>query len=182
LGKYKTILIDPPWEISFDLPWGQGKKKQYETMKLKDIKNLPIGSLAADECNLFLWTTHTYLEQALNLMKVWGFKFHVCITWDKGKGLVVNGFNRRTELCLFGYKKKLNIDPKGQSIPTIFQEMPDLFSDPSTFHSKKPEKFYRLIERNSPPPYLELFARSKKAGWDVWGNEVESDIKLDLAI
>ncbi len=180
MKKYQIIYADPPWEVNFQSPLGQGRKYQYSTMKLADIKKLPIRELADTNCGLFLWTTHTYLQEALNLMKIWGFKFHILITWDKGSGLTVCGFHRRTELCLYGYRGNMNLKnhKEGQAISSMFKDMPDLFYEKSTKHSKKPEAFYRLLEYHTPEPRLELFARQKTEGWDVWGNEVESDIDL----
>ena len=178
--KYQTIYADPPWDVNFESVLGQGRKKQYSTMKTENIKNLPINNIADSDCGLWLWTTHTYLPTSLELIKHWGFKFHILITWDKGSGLTVCGFHRRTEFCLYSYKGKMNVKNKetGQSIQTVFRNMPDLFYEKSTQHSRKPESFRKLLEYHTPEPRIELFARIKNKGWDVWGNEVESDIEL----
>ena len=176
--KYKTILIDPPWPIKFDLPWGQGKKEQYKTMTLDEIKALPVEKLADEECNIFCWTTHTYLPYTFEILKEWGFVYHCQITWDKGGGLTQFGFHRRTEFVLYAYKGRLGMEKHGRAMPTIIRDIPDLFEEPSTVHSRKPMSFYRWLEKKTPTPRIELFARSKRRGWDVWGNEVECDINL----
>ena len=93
------------------------------------------------------------------------------MTWDKGRGLTHFGFHRKTEFVLFGYNGKLNIDVTGKSIHTVFYEY-------NQGHSIKPEIFYNEIERKFPPPYIDLFARKKRENWDVWGNEVVSDVVL----
>ena len=176
--RYRTILIDPPWPIQFDLPCGQGKKKQYEVMPLEEIKALPIAELADTECNLFCWTTHTYLPYTFELLKAWGFKYHCQITWDKGSGLVQFGFHRRTEFVLYAYRGRLGFEQTGKAMPTIIREVPELFDEPSTVHSRKPMSFYRWLERKTPEPRLELFARHKRPTWDVWGNEIENSIEI----
>ena len=175
-NKYRTILIDPPWDIKFDLPWGQGKKKQYDTMTLEEIRNMPISTLAADECDLFLWTTQTYLPMAFDLLKAWNFKYHITLTWDKGSGLSMFGFYRRTEFCIYAYKGKIGIEKEGQTIPTKIEEIPDLFMERTKFHSRKPQILYKYIEAKTKEPRLELFARSKRTGWDVWGNQVPNNV------
>ena len=81
------------------------------------------------------------------------------------------GFNRRTEFVLYAYRGKITIEKTGDSFPTIFEEK-------LTAHSVKPQILYELIERKSPEPRLELFARNKRENWSVWGNEVDSDIEL----
>jgi N6-adenosine-specific RNA methylase IME4 len=175
-GKYRTILIDPPWDIKFDLPWGQGKKKQYDTMSIDEIKALPISTLAADECDLFCWTTQTYLPQTFDILKAWGFKYHITLTWDKGSGLAMFGFYRRTEFCIYAYKGKIGIEKEGQTIPTKIEDIPDFFMEKSKMHSRKPQILYRYIEMKAKSPRLELFARSKRAGWDVWGNQAPKSV------
>jgi len=135
------------------------------------LKRIPVGELRDSDCSLFLWCTHSTLVDALDLMKEWGFKYHCVITWDKLGGFSLWGFHRRTELLLYGYSGKININQKGKYIPTIVTER-------KTKHSKKPSIVYELLKTNTPTPRLELFARQKTDGWDVWGNEVESDIEL----
>lgn len=178
-GKYKTIMIDPPWPHRFDGPWGKGKKEHYRTMTIDEIRALPINALASEGCNLFLWTTQTYLPVALDLLKAWGFKYHLTITWDKGGGLVEFGWNRRTELVLYAYKNRLTFKPRGQAVDTIIREFPDLFNERRTVHSRKPISFIRAVESKTEPPRLEMFARARRAGWDAYGDEVESDIDIE---
>jgi N6-adenosine-specific RNA methylase IME4 len=173
--KYKTILADPPWKLtsmsSIAYKCNKPLENKYNTMSLNELKSLPINELKDNDCSLFLWCTHSTLPDALELMANWGFKYHCVITWDKLGGFSLWGFHRRTELLLFGYYGKININQKGKYIPTIFTER-------KTKHSKKPKIMYQWLNSNTPEPRLELFAREKTKGWDVWGNEVESDIKL----
>lgn len=172
-GKYRTIYVDPPWKLQsiFDTAWKKGRSQleaKYPLMTAQEIKALPVQDIAADDCSLFLWCTHSTLQQALDLITHWGFKYHVTITWDKGAGFSLWGFTRRTELLLYAYRGKINVNQKGSYIPTVFYEK-------RRRHSQKPDIAYEYLESNSPSPRLEMFARTKRNGWYVWGNEVESD-------
>ena len=176
--KYKTIVIDPPWDIDFKSGWGMTKKKQYSTMNQEALKDLPIQKLADKKCNLFLWVTQTTLEDGLALMKHWGFKYHITITWNKGHGLHAHGFFRQTELCLYGFKGGMNITKSGKSIKTNIETIPDIFYSRSNGHSKKPELLQDLIDLKAEGNKLEMFARRERKGWSVFGNEVENSIDL----
>lgn len=179
MKKYKTILIDPPWPIEFiKRAVRPNQTIKYPTMTVGEIGALPIGELADGGCNLFLWTTQTYLPDSFDLLRAWGFKYHITLTWDKGNGLTQFGFHRRTEFVIYAYKEHLTIEKTGQAIPTLIEDLPELFGGVSPVHSRKPMSFYRIIEAKTTEPRLEMFARAKRRGWDVWGNEVESDIEL----
>jgi N6-adenosine-specific RNA methylase IME4 len=173
--KYQTILADPPWQMDFvKLKMRPNQVEMpYKMMSVNEICNLGIElrPLEDDNCNLFLWTTHTYLPDAFKVMESWGFKYHCCLTWDKTNGRPCWGFKRDTEFVLYGFRGKITVNQRGHFIHTLFTEK-------LTTHSTKPEIFYNILESNTPEPRLELFARNKRDGWDCWGNEVESDIKL----
>ncbi len=175
MKKYQTILADPPWDTKFIVLKRRPNQvaMPYPTMPTTDICNMgiPLRPYIEDNCNLFLWTTHSFLPDAFRVMKEWGFKYHCLLTWDKTEGLSLFGFTRRTEFVLYGYRGKMTVNQRGHYIPTLFTEK-------SLVHSVKPDIFYTLLESNTPVPRLELFARSKRDGWDCWGNEVESDIEL----
>ena len=81
--------------------------KNYKTLSVDEIKELPINELSNNSCSLFLWTTHTFLPQCFDIIHSWGFKYHCCITWDKGHGLCHLGFYRKTEFCLYAFKGKM---------------------------------------------------------------------------
>ena len=165
-GKYQVIYADPPWpvgSITMD-KWESPIDDKYPTMSIEEITALPVQTLAADICSLFLWTTHTFLHDSLHIMDAWGFKYFCIITWDKGGGWTQNGFHKKTELLLYGYKGKINVDPYGDAIPT-------LISKPKGAHSEKPDLIRDMITRKIDGNRLELFARNKSEGWDVWGND-----------
>lgn len=173
--KYQVIYADPPWEMDFvKLKMRPNQVKMpYPMMTLQEICNMGIALRPhlADNCGLFLWTTHTYLPDAFKVVKAWGFKYHCCLTWNKTNGRPCWGFKRITEFLLYGYRGKINVNQRGKFIPTLFTEK-------LGGHSVKPQIVYKILESNTPEPRLELFARTKREGWDSWGNEVESDITL----
>lgn len=138
-------------------------------MTVKQIAELPVPKITEDNCHLYLWTTNNYLPDALDVMEAWGFKYKTCITWVKDRIGLGQYFRGITEHCLFGVKGNLPykiIDGKRQQGKTVIMA-------PKTRHSEKPEEMRRMIETVSYGPYIELFARKRVPGWDVWGHEVE---------
>lgn len=174
--KYKTILIDPPWDVKFvpDTIRKGLSKLEYSTMSIEEIRDFPIEYYADNDCVMFLWTIHSYLPVSLDIIKEWGFRYLALICWDKGNGMTWNGIQKRTELCLVCYKGKLLLNFK-KPIPTIFYER-------SSRHSEKPKGFYRIIERSCPKPRIEIFARQRREGWAWFGNELSKDIQMVLKI
>lgn len=174
-NKYKTILADPPWP-----EYGGGKRggrrganRHYPLMSVKKIKALDIISLADDSCHLYLWVTNNYLPAGLEVMKAWGFEYKTTITWAKDRTGLGQYFRGMTEHCLFGVKGvlpyKLDGGGKRQQGKTLIVAL-------RTTHSKKPVQMHEIIERVSYSPYVELFARERRAGWDVWGNQAPAEI------
>ncbi len=166
-GTYNVIYADPPWPISTSVwdKWEEPIDKKYPLMPLEEIEALPIPKLSHDNSHLFLWTTLTFLPQALKLIETWGFQYHICLTWDKGHGFTLFGYYRNSELLLHAYKGKMLEDWEGEAFRTVFAET-------GTEHSTKPEIVYSLLEKRYPEPRIELFARRKRPGWKVWGNQV----------
>lgn len=164
--KYQVVYADPPWPVGSIVmdKWESPIEDKYPTMTLDEIKKLPVQNLSAENCSLFLWTTHTFLPDALDVMKVWGFKYFCEIVWDKGSGWTQNGFHKKTEQLLYGYKGSINVDQFGEAIPTVFYEKKE-------DHSRKPEFIRRMIDEKIIGNKIELFARKKTDGWDTWGNE-----------
>lgn len=166
-GKYQTIVIDPPWPMEFVQLNNRPAQvvMPYPVMSLEEIKVLPINDMAYKDCNLFLWTTHRFLPDSFDLLREWGFEYHVCLTWDKTNGRAMFGFNRQSEFCLYAHKGRITVNQRGKYIPTVFTEK-------LREHSRKPEVFYDLLRTNTPAPRLDMFSREKRDGFDQWGNEV----------
>ncbi len=181
MGKYKTILVDPPWDQKMTGQYATSQKKRkcvlpYNTMTLDDICRLPVAALADDGCHLWLWTTNQFLRAGFDVMDAWGFKYLAPVTWVKPSGLG-NWFVHRTQTILFGYKPPLRMN-RGRYFPTVLE------AGIPRKHSEKPESSYQMIEAISDGPRVELFARPwsplfpTRDGWDVWGNEVDSTVNL----
>lgn len=179
MKKYQIIYADPPWSYqNGGVPQG-GVNAQYPTMKLQDIKNLPIEELADDNCVLLLWATFPQLQEALDVIKAWGFTYKTLgFSWLKtnkdGSPFFGIGYYAKSnqEVCLLGVRGKAHSLVISNSVSSFV-------STGRTKHSEKPQIFReKIIELFGDRPRIELFAREKKDGWDVWGNEVESDISL----
>ena len=177
MEKYQIIYADPPWR--YENSGGQGvAENHYKTMSVEEICNLPISTLTDKNAVLFLWVTFPQLAEAFRVIEAWGFKYKtVGFVWIKqnrsGKGFFFGlGYWTRSnaEVCLLATKGKL----KRQS-----RKVSQLIISPLERHSKKPDKTRDLIvELMGDLPRLELFARENTPGWDVWGNEVDSTVKI----
>lgn len=196
---YRTIVADPPWPYKAPGQFGctlehrpnrdttlnrlgAGSKSRYGSMSIEDLKRLLPRSLVDDNSHLYVWVTNSFLREAHEIAEAWGFRPSTLLTWGKvkpdGTPSMKMGYYFRgaTEHCLFCVRGKLRLAVDARPTLYLSERLP---------HSVKPEWFYKLVEECSPGPRLELFARPcsplfpKRDGWDVWGNEVESDIQLD---
>lgn len=159
-GKFKTILIDPPWDYG-DLSLAGRGHPEYATMGIEELHKLDIGKYTEDNCHLYLWTTNNFLHEALKLGVEWGFEYKTIITWVKPSMGMGSYFRNSTEQLLFFVKGTLQ---------TRTNNTLTHFEAPRGEHSEKPEVSYKIIEANSYPAYLEYFGRKKREGWTVWGN------------
>lgn len=174
--KYNIIYADPPWNFNFAKRKLVSKDHLYPTMRGSDIVSLPVSDIAAKDCALFLWVMNSELPLALRCISAWGFDYKtVAFTWVKTRKTAYhfgggNWTRSNPELCLFG--KRGNIKRQSASVR-------ELVVEPLREHSRKPDRIREdIIHLVGDLPRIELFARTKTAGWDVWGNEVESSIKL----
>lgn len=178
--KYQIIYADPPWNYTtFSSGHGGRQENQhYKTMRMVDIYDMPVQKITADDAVLFLWAVPSLLPEAIHTMKSWGFDFKtIGFNWVKTNpksGTPFFGMGQWTrtnsEICLLGVKGK----PK-----RVSAAVSQIVMTPIGKHSEKPQEVRkRIVELMGDIPRIELFARQKTAGWDVWGNEVESDIKL----
>jgi N6-adenosine-specific RNA methylase IME4 len=177
--KYRTIVADPPWRykttmaVTGNAPGRtpqhgrSGAEVEYPTMSIEEIAALPVGEWTDPAgAHLYLWTTNTHVEHAFSVARAWGFTPKNLLTWcKKPKGMIGFGaFSQSTEFILFAANGKRAIH-QGRSNTTWF-EWPRVIR-----HSAKPEGLIDIVERVSPGPYLEMFARRPRIGWDLWGNE-----------
>jgi N6-adenosine-specific RNA methylase IME4 len=177
-GRYwTTICVDPPWVFqnrTGKVAPEHGRLYRYPTLTLEQIRALPVGQLAAPRAHLYLWCPNALLAEGLETMRRWGFVYKTNIVWHKvradgrsdGRGV---GFYFRnvTELVLFGVR-----GPGLRTLPAGRRQV-NYLATRKREHSRKPDELYaEFVERCSPPPYLELFARGPaRTGWDAWGSE-----------
>lgn len=164
---FRTILADPPWEANQRGGWGA--EHHYNLMSDGAIAALPVERVAASDGHLWLWVTNSSLHAGKAVMESWGFSYRSCLTWIKPKFGLGTYLRNQTEHLLFGIRGKA---------PVPFHSQGTWFYAPVQEHSHKPEEQYAIIERCSPGPYLELFARRRQPGWCVWGDEVDCDVVL----
>lgn len=182
--RYDIIYADPPWDYGGKMQFDKSSKSaaeidlgknifisaanfKYPTVKTKDLKNIPIDEIASDDCLLFMWVTNPHLAQGIELGEAWGFKYKtVAFVWNK----MVHNPGQYTmsycELCLV-FKRGRIPQPRGA------RNMKQLIEEKRTKHSKKPKEVLKSIEKMFPSQSkIELFAREKPEGWDVWGLDV----------
>lgn len=171
-GKYQILLADCPWDMP---PSGtyRGIQNHYPTMTLGQLKALPVKKIAADASVLFLWTINSRLEDALELMREWGFAYQTNIVWTKDPQWGLGHWVRtKHELLLIGKRGNM---PTPLNIPASVIHTTQ--HNRARRHSEKPKEAYELIESMYPGVNmrrLELFSRAARTGWAVWGAESES--------
>jgi N6-adenosine-specific RNA methylase IME4 len=191
--RYRTIVADPPWDHSDGTGYvvtvgdkttrrqrddgGYSTAPPYASMTLDAIKALPVSSLAAGDAHLYLWTTNRYLRDVWDVADAWGFRGVCIIVWCKAwMGALGGGaWQSNVEFCLFA--RKGNLPTAGKARGRWYQ-WPRQFGPAvkegqrrGGGHSAKPEAFLDHVEQVSPGPYVELFARRARFGWDYWGDQ-----------
>jgi len=175
--KFSTILADPPWRFSNrtgKMAPEHRRLSRYSTMSLDDIKELPVSQIVEEPAHLYLWIPNALIAEGLEVMERWGFKYKTNIIWHKirkdggpdrrGVGFY---FRNVTEIVLFGVR--------GKNARTLQpgRTQPNIITSRKREHSRKPDELYDIIEGCSWGPFLELFARGKRIGWNVWGDQAE---------
>lgn len=183
--NYSVIIADPPWSYSNSGARGVAAN-HYDTMSIDELCDLPVKELAAADAVLLMWCTWPQIKEGLRLIESWGFSYVTGFPWVKitdeprrtlwggwaikptfGVGFWVRGC---TEMVLIARRGKPQLPDR---------DFVGLLSE-NFGHSRKPENLYEYAEA-MPGPYLEMFARRKRPGWDVFGNEVESDVQIAMA-
>lgn len=191
LGSYGCIVADPPWHFkartalqSANPGSRRDAERHYPVMSLDDIKALPVGELAARDAHLFIWTTGPCLRQTFEVIEAWGFRYSaVAFTWIKfkrsfkaeqlrfvptaesdlhvGLGLTTR---KNAEFCLLARRGNAR---------RIAKNVREVILSPVREHSRKPDEAYARVQRYCAGPYLELFARTEREGFDAWGNDTQ---------
>lgn len=179
---YRTICADPPWSPDLGGTWGarvdKGRPQRfYKTMTLPDIKALDVEALAAPQAHLYLWCISQHIDWGYEVARAWGFDPVITLTWAK-PGLGVGRFRCNTEHIIVARRGSRHGNPFGQGGRHAQATEGTVFTWPKGRHSEKPDGFFDLVERLSPAPRLEMFARRRRLGWDSWGNEVDSDVVI----
>lgn len=168
---WRTIVVDPPWDYRDPLQRTRGSfrsaESHYTTMRFGMIMAMKVGDWAETDAHLYLWTTNSFMVEAHQLALHWGFTPRTILTWVK-PGIGMGHFYRNnTEHVVFAVRGRL---------PLLRRDLPTAFKAKKGEHSEKPQAFYDMVETASPGPYLDVFARKQRLGWDVAGNEVYSAI------
>ena len=186
--KYRTIVLDPPWAYSntrgTQTRSAFGRRAvtaehHYPTMTGEAISALPIGEMADADAHIYLWVTNPKMfggrgrkgrpdVSPIDMLEGWGFQYVTLLTWHKlgapGMGFYFRG---DTEHVLFGVRGAAGIPPA--------KRISNHFAAQKGRHSEKPDRFYEIVERVSPGPWLEVFARRRRVGWGAWGNEAPDE-------
>lgn len=179
-GGFKTILADPPWRFTNrtgKVAPEHRRLDRYSTLDLNEICALPVADIVAKNAHLYLWIPNALLQDGLRTLEAWGFRYVSNIVWAKrrkdggpdGRGV---GFYFRnvTEILLFGVRGSMRtLQPARSQVNMIETRKRE--------HSRKPDEQYKLIEACSPGPYLEMFARHPRPGWNVWGDESDASVE-----
>lgn len=190
-NAYRCIVADPPWHFRARIAlqksnWTSRRdaEKHYPVLGIDDITALPVKHLAHRDAHLFLWATGPCLRQAFDVIEAWGFRYSaVGFTWIKlkrsfnqqqlrvvplaeadlhvGLGLTTR---KNAEFCLLGRRGNAKRNAKN---------VREIIMAPVREHSRKPDEAIRRVEAYCDGPYLELFARQRRSGWDSWGLEVD---------
>ena len=179
IGKFSTLVIDPPWNQGKTgkrkVRPNQGVTLDYDTMTKNELMEMPVNQIAKENAFIFLWATNSkdkktgepVLRMSFDLLDAWGFEFYTMITWDKKTGPCPFGpFQIVTEYILFGYKGKCSFKKDKLGF------MKNIFSEASLMHSVKPDSFYRSIVEITDGDRIDIFSRQNREGFFSWGNEV----------
>lgn len=178
--KYDIIYADPPWQYKSAESLHKssilnGKiNKHYGTMTKKDLLSLPVGNISSENSMMFMWVVSPMLDDGIELMKAWGFKYStIAFIWHKKRANPGHYTMSECEICLVGRRGKI---PKPRGARNIRQFLSEMRGK----HSEKPEEIRFRIESMFPDQNkLEMFARKSSDGWDVFGNEVENSVSIN---
>ncbi len=157
---YATIVADPPWRFASAATKADARSC-YSTLGLADICDMPVADLAATDAHLWMWAVNGMLEEAYQVVRAWGFTPLTMVTWCKPGPGVGHYLRNNTEHAILA--------SRGRPMVPVEKPLSTWFVWPRGAHSAKPAGFGDLVEQVSPGPYVELFARAPRLGWDSWG-------------
>lgn len=173
---YSTIVADPPWDLaSINSGWKHRPHDPrslygigYSTLSLDQIASMPVRGLASKQgAHLYLWTVTAVLRHSFAIVEAWGFRPKQVLVWAKPGLPPGRRFRQSCEYVIFG--------TRGPNLPITRNDIGTWFPWPRNGpHSTKPAAFFDLVEEVSPGPYVELFARQLRLGWDSWGHGYEA--------
>jgi len=175
--KYQVIYADPPWRYDFSPSKNRDIENHYPTMELEDIKNLQVP--ADNNCVLYLWATAPKLEEAIEVMTAWGFKYRTCLSWDKTVIGMGRWFRNQHELLLVGLKGQISTPSPEQRISSVYIEKRTSHSAKPTYFRDKISEWYPELSKIElfarPNPQLNFDGKTTFHNWDTWGNEIENE-------
>ena len=174
----RCIAADPPWQERGGGKSKRGADRHYPLLSTPDIARVMLDSpewRPAESCHLWMWATSNHLPAALSVLEALGFRYVTSAVWVKMDVSLGGGLNIQTglgqymrhahEWLLFATRGKAMVPETGDRPPSVIVA-------PRTKHSAKPAEAYEVMERVSPGPRLEMFARAPRGGWSVWGSKV----------
>ncbi len=174
--RYPVIYADPAWPYDF-FSTTKTPNLHYPTMTVEEICALPVSEIATPDAILFIWCPNSHLAKCLEVITAWGFTYKTNIAWVKDRQGLGYWVRNRHELLLIATRGNM-LTPKSNARP------PSVLNAPAGRHSEKPVEAWEMIEHMYPDfPKIELFARSRRSGWDAWGNEasVKQPVKMEAA-
>ena len=162
-GKYRVIVIDPPWNYGRSSDPSHRTGVPYAGMTVEEICGLPLTDWAHKDCILWLWTTNAFMREAFQCLDAWGFEHKTMLTWVKDKMGTGDWLRGKTEHCLLAVR--------GNPTVVLTNQTTDLPA-PTGKHSEKPQKFYKSVEELCPGSKLDVFGRQSRDSWESYGFEV----------
>ena len=180
---YGTVVVDPPWQPVMDIENGGAPKGspsvRYQTMSVDEI--VALRPRMAKQSHLYVWGLSQHMDWPYLVARAWGAEPIITLTWRK-PGLGVGRFRCNTEHVLVARKGSRHGNPFGAGGRHAQATDGTIFEWPRGEHSAKPSQFFDLVERLSPPPRLEMYARGPRPGWAVFGNQASGDMQLCLPL
>jgi len=184
VNTFATIIADPDWKYdNFGAAKHGAARAHYPGSSMEQMKEIPVHQWARKDSTLLLWATLPKLDQAIDVMRAWGFRLVTALPWVKttpGKGDIKRGIGfwaySTSELllvCRRGKAKAPKQTGAEKPMGLLFGDRTDspVFYAPRGPHSRKPLSLIEWVESKLPGPYLELYARGKRPGWECWGHE-----------